>query len=145
LHAELLSSETLDPRVGAAPAATEALGRAWRELRRRYPAAFSASPQEVFAWHRRTAEGFALQAAEFPSMGESKRAVAAYSEALRAGYSDIRIWRERGSAWLGLRRWERAVADFSKVISLSPNDAEARETRRAAYAELGQWRLAAAD
>jgi tetratricopeptide (TPR) repeat protein len=84
--------------------------------------AIAADPKYAFA------RGFA-----YAAKGDSERAIAAYSEAIRFNPKDAAAYTNRASAYSARRDSDRAIADYSEVIRLNPKSVEAYNNRGSAY------------
>jgi tetratricopeptide (TPR) repeat protein len=84
--------------------------------------AIAADPKYAFA------RGFA-----YAAKGDSERAIAAYSEAIRFDPKDAAAYINRASAYGARRDNDRAIADYSEVIRLNPKSVEAYNNRGSAY------------
>jgi tetratricopeptide (TPR) repeat protein len=69
--------------------------------------------------------------------GRHAEAVAAFTEAIRAGVTDACVYHNRGLAYSSLDQLVRAIRDFTEAIRLSPADATIRYDRGMAFARRG--------
>jgi tetratricopeptide (TPR) repeat protein len=83
----------------------------WRDLRAKYPADFTVSPQQAIAWHQKETEE--CEAAEDwrAALFHLGRGLA-----LKPGRPDL--YHRRGQAWAELGQWAKASADLAKAIQL---------------------------
>ena len=75
----------------------------------------SYSTRRIASYHER---GFA-----YAKKGDLDRAIAAFTEAVRARPSGASAYENRGLAYQSYRRYDKAVADFTEVIRLDPKRA----------------------
>jgi tetratricopeptide (TPR) repeat protein len=61
--------------------------------------------------------------------GETDRAIADYSEAIRFDPVNANTWYNRGKAWRIKGDYDRAIADVSEAIRLTPKDVDAWNNR----------------
>ena len=76
---------------------------------------------------------YASRGTAYLKKGDTDKAIADYSEALRLDPRDAATYYHRGNAWLGRRDYQRAIADYSEAIRLDPRLPEASENRCCAY------------
>jgi WD40 repeat protein/tetratricopeptide (TPR) repeat protein len=90
--------------------------------------------------HRQETD-FARQAADYTAAIDARagEAAGAASVALR------RLYRRRGDAYVGLRKWHEAIADYDHVITPETADADLLANRSRAHEALKHWDAAAAD
>jgi hypothetical protein len=69
--------------------------------------------------------------------GRPAEAVAAFTEALRAGVSDPCVYNYRGLAYSSLNQLDLAIRDFTEAIRLKPADATMHYNRAVAFARRG--------
>jgi WD40 repeat protein/tetratricopeptide (TPR) repeat protein len=171
--AGLLSARRLDSSGSISPLSREEWLAAWKELRQKYPAEFTAAPAEgTLAWHRREAveselaqEWFAAAwhldrviAAESRrssnhaargrarlELGRNDGAAADFARAIELGEPGAEVWLGRGRADMALHRWELAVVDYTRAGELGSASALVWEQRANAHAERGEWDQAEAD
>ena len=79
------------------------------------------------------------------SNGDSEGAVADYSKALELDPKFVDARRNRGTVYLGQKRYERAIEDFSAVLAEDGNDAGTLYKRAYAYCTSGQRKLGVKD
>src|SRR5919199_4796448 len=77
--------------------------------------------------------------------GDTERAIADYSEAIRLKPDYALAFYNRGDAYANKSRYDDAIADFSEAIRLQPDDASAFNSRGIACAIKGESDLAIAD
>src|SRR5258705_5132973 len=65
--------------------------------------------------------------------GDTDRAIADYSEAIRLNPKHAKSYLGRGSAYLRKADWDRAIADYTEAIRLDPKNAPAYISRGSAY------------
>ena len=53
------------------------------------------------------------------------KAVADFSEAIRLGMKDAKLYHYRACAYITKRQWDKAIADFTEAIQLDPRYADA--------------------
>jgi len=77
--------------------------------------------------------------------GGYDKAIANFSEAIRARPHDAIAFHSRGDAYESKGDYDRAIADYNEAIRLNPNDALAFNNRGIAYASKGNQFRAIAD
>jgi WD40 repeat protein/tetratricopeptide (TPR) repeat protein/predicted Ser/Thr protein kinase len=123
LLAQLLAGHQVDGAGAYVPMTSGAMEAAWRRLRPRYPAAFTATPEQVLARQRRQAEEIALA-------GEASQSQEYWRRAVRLEESN---------------QWTEAIAAFSKAIELGTPDYGAYWHRSSCYAQIKSFREAIHD
>ena len=83
--------------------------------------------------------------AAFSNLGEHRRAIEDYDEAIRLNPNNILAYKNRGSAYLDLSQYQRAVEEFDEAIRRDPSDYDGYARRGLAHVELGQPYRAIAD
>jgi tetratricopeptide (TPR) repeat protein len=91
------------------------------------------------------AEAFNNRGSVYKMMGDIKRAMADYSEAIRLDRTNAMAFRNRGTLYVGMGDHNRAIADFNAAIALDPKDAYALLWRGVVYAGMGKTDSAEAD
>src|SRR5919199_4295894 len=61
--------------------------------------------------------------------GDTERAIADYSEAIRLKLDYALVFYNRGDAYANKSKYDHAIADFSEAIRLKPDDASAFNSR----------------
>jgi tetratricopeptide (TPR) repeat protein/tRNA A-37 threonylcarbamoyl transferase component Bud32 len=136
--AQVLSSRTLDDTGGLTPLEPEGFGSAWRAMRGKYPADFERSPQEVLAWHRHAALGYATRRLWEPARW--------HLDKLLEGEPRLRLFRvARGMALEKRGQLHEAQADFTRAIEMSKDDGLVWAARGGVHGDLGQLDRADAD
>ena len=79
------------------------------------------------------------------SAGAFDKAIANFSEAIRARPHDATAFYSRGNAYETKGDYDQAIADFNEAIRLNPNDAPTFNNRGIAYANKGNQFRAIAD
>jgi serine/threonine protein kinase len=69
--------------------------------------------------------------------GRHTEAVAAFTEAIRAGVTDACVYHNRGLAYSSLNHLDQAILDYTEAIRLRPTDATIRYDRGMAFARRG--------
>ena len=77
--------------------------------------------------------------------GDTERAIADYSEAIRLKPDYALAFYNRGDAYADRSKYDHAIVDFSEAIRLKPDDASAFNSRGIAYAIKGESDRAIAD
>ena len=86
------------------------------------------------------------RAAALDALGQTDRALADYSEAIRVNPKDPLAFLGRGVLLAGRQRlYERAIDDFDKVLVLAPNNVDGLMHRGDAYSQMGKFGPALAD
>jgi tetratricopeptide (TPR) repeat protein len=75
---------------------------------------------------------------EYQGQGNSARAIADYSEAIRLDPNKIGAFHNRGIIYEDQKDYTRAIADYSEVIRINPRDAFALRDRGRAKRLLGK-------
>jgi tetratricopeptide (TPR) repeat protein len=66
-------------------------------------------------------------------------AVGKYTEALAADPANALHYRNRGSSWYRMRKYDRAIADYAEAVRLDPQNASIYDNLGAAHAEAGNF------
>jgi tetratricopeptide (TPR) repeat protein len=77
--------------------------------------------------------------------GETDKAVADLSEAIRLDPGDVTPYFDRGCAWEIKKEFDRAIADFTEVIRRQPTRLDAYIRRGNSWAAKGEAHKADAD
>jgi len=91
----------------------------------------------VWAFHNR---GFAYHV-----LGEFRKAIDDYDQALRLNPNIAKFYNSRGGAFGNLRQFRKAIEDFDRAIRLDPDYVDAYYNRGEAYRGLGEIRKAIRD
>jgi tetratricopeptide (TPR) repeat protein len=92
-----------------------------------------------------TVEDYRNRGLTFANLGQHKRAIADYNEAIRLDPNDARTYSNRGASYTDLGQHKRAIADHNEAIRLDPNDAKTYSNRGTSYSALELHDLAIAD
>jgi WD40 repeat protein/tetratricopeptide (TPR) repeat protein len=169
--AEVLAGQRPDDAGRFFPIDDADLAKAWHDLRAKYAADLSPSPERALAWDRRGASecerhqlwegavrhldrlveakagGWELYARRATALVELKRwepAAADYARAVEQAPDRWELWSGRATANAHLGRWEQVAADLTKATDLRPRDAELWARLGRAEAERDRWEQAAA-
>ncbi|MGH8568618.1 MAG: tetratricopeptide repeat protein [Gammaproteobacteria bacterium] len=112
------------------------LGR-WREAQGAYEEFIAANPREK--------ETFANLGLVKAKLGDSEGAVAGFSKALEVDPKFLDARRNRGTVYLGQKRYESAIEDFSAVLAKDGSDAGILYKRAYAYCTNANRKLGAKD
>lgn len=125
-RAEVVACARLD-----APAATAPVAMSVRAGSHRADARLRVSVRANPAMLNRT-RGHTLLAC-----GRHDEAIAAFTEAIRAGVADALVYNNRGLAYASLNQLDAAIRDYTEAIRLNPTDAAFRYNRGVALARRG--------
>jgi WD40 repeat protein/tetratricopeptide (TPR) repeat protein len=117
LLAGLLSGQRVDADGRAAPVGRDELRSAWQALRPKYPATFTASAEEVLAWHRR-------QADECRTSRAWRAAVGHLDALLRDRPGEWLLHAQRASCCAELGRWDEAAAGYARAVASGADEQE---------------------
>jgi len=81
----------------------------------------------------------------YDNLGEYRRAIQDFDQALRLDPGDAFAYNGRGSAYRKLGEYRRAIEDFDQAIRLDPGYALAYNIRGLSYESLGEYERAAGD
>ncbi len=81
----------------------------------------------------------------YNDLGEYRRAVEDFDQALRSDPGYAIAYNNRGVAFVNLGEYRRAIQDYDEVLRLDPGDAFAYNNRGVAYEGLGEYRRAIQD
>ena len=81
----------------------------------------------------------------YRNLGEPRRAIADYDQALRLDPEHANAYGNRGNAYLALGEYRRAIQDYDQVLRIDPGDARAYINRGNAYRDLGEHASAIQD
>jgi tetratricopeptide (TPR) repeat protein len=81
----------------------------------------------------------------YKNLGEYRRAIQDYDQALRLDPGYAVVYSNRGVAYGDLGEYRRAIQDHDQALRLDPDDAIAYTNRGEAYRNLGEYRRAIAD
>jgi tetratricopeptide (TPR) repeat protein len=112
------------------------LGR-WREAQGAYAEFIAANPYEK--------EAFANLGLVKAKLGDSDAALADFSKALDIDPKFLDARRNRGTVYLGQKRYDSAIEDFSAVLAEDGNDAGTLYKRAYAYCANGKRKLGGKD
>lgn len=87
----------------------------------------------------------ANKAVQLAQAGANDEAIAEFTLAIAQNPKDARLYNDRGSVYLTMRKFPEAAADFSKAIELLPKDHAGYSFRGAALNEQNQIDAAMAD
>ena len=78
-------------------------------------------------------------------LGQTDRAIEAYSHAIELNPNDADAYNNRGVVYRGKGDYDRAIADYNKAIQLNPGYADAYNNRGVAYQSKGDFDSAVED
>ena len=78
-------------------------------------------------------------------MHDYEKAVADYTELLRAEPNDAALYTFRAETYGGMKQWEKAIADYTEVLRIHPGDYQAYRSRGGAYYEISKFDNVIAD
>ncbi len=81
----------------------------------------------------------------FSDLGEHRRAIEDYDQALRLDPDNALAYNNRGYAYDDLGEYRRAILDYDKALRLDPGYADAYQNRGVSYENLGDYERAARD
>ncbi len=79
------------------------------------------------------------------ALGERRRAIENFDQALRINQGDTSAYYNRGLAYYDLGEYRRAIEDYDEALRLDPGKAKAYGDRGLAYYNLGEYRRAIED
>jgi WD40 repeat protein/tetratricopeptide (TPR) repeat protein len=138
LQAVLLSGRRIDPRGGFAPLEVPALDAAYRELRSKYPTAFTASAKQRLAWHHR-------EAADAEDRRQWYAATWHLTRLIKKRPHGAALLNRRARAAERLGQWRQVVGDCTRSLALEDGNPDVSFCRGRAWAQLGRGRLALTD
>lgn len=117
LLAQLLGGHEVDASAGLVSVSGATLQNAWETLRRRYPADFGRTPQEVLAWHWHELEECERRQQRFAAVWHLER--------LRSVQGDHWMFHDRlAHLHAGLGEWSLSAAEFSRAIEQGADDSD---------------------
>jgi tetratricopeptide (TPR) repeat protein len=78
-------------------------------------------------------------------LGEHRRAIEDYDQALRIDPGYAKAYYNRGLAYDNLGEHRRAIEDYDQALRIDPGDADAYNNRGIAYKRLAEYELAVGD
>ena len=81
----------------------------------------------------------------YGAKGDSDKAIADYTEAIRLDPKRTDAYFNRGSAWAHKKDYDKAVADYTEAIRLNPKDGNAFNSRGITYFDMGEFPKAITD
>src|SRR2546423_5056169 len=89
--------------------------------------------------------GHSAKGVEFAKKKEYDKAIAEFTEAIKAEPNDAKNYFNRATAYRGAGKMEEARADFAKAIEMQPNNTAAYIGRGEGLLQQKQWNAAEAD
>jgi Flp pilus assembly protein TadD len=114
LLAHLLSGRQVDAGGDTVAFPAVQARDAWRSLRPRYPADFTATAALAAQWDRVEARACAA--------AENWRGAIMHLDRLLAAEADADLHAQRGQAYAEMGRWDRAAADYAQASQLRPEE-----------------------
>ncbi|MBI2947272.1 MAG: protein kinase, partial [Verrucomicrobia bacterium] len=127
LLARVLSGQVIDANGNLSPLAPAALSNAWQRLRLKYPAAFTATADDLIRWD--WSEVWASIHAK-----QWSAALFHLGDLIKAQATNVRYWSRRGYVHATMTNWHTAAADFSEAVRLGVT--ERRMLKSCALAQL---------
>ncbi|KRR06103.1 hypothetical protein CQ12_03015 [Bradyrhizobium jicamae] len=128
--------------VIAAPAAADDATRCSRETGE---GAIAACTRAINSSAGRPSENYTHRGIAYRDKGDTNRAVADYTEAIRQDSKYAQAYYNRGNAYSDKGDTDRAIADYTAAIRLDPTYADAHYNRGNAYSNKGDTNRAIAD
>ena len=94
---------------------------------------------------RPLANAYFYRGTAYGDLGESRREIQDYDQALRLDPGFAAAYHNRGIAYKKLGEYRRAIQDLDQALRLDPGDADAYYTRGFAYESLGDYERATSD